>query len=166
MTKPLTTTDPSTPAALRTTIDPSILNDPFLMDDTLYMTDTFFMSDSFIVPEPPTETEPLITLREALTQQKRQIPCAALPKKQTLYTGWPAVEEVSIWTDFNVNNLNSSFGHVLDGPISQELLPLLQPKDLSSDVVINKTEDVLDLISWGDSLMQPTLWLAKEYLGL
>lgn len=107
------------------------------------------------------------TLRHVLSQQKPLVPCEMTAKRNIVNKKWPELgDSVTIWDDFNLVNLNESYGHVLDLAVPAQLLVGAQPDQALAGVVINRAEDINRLISWNDGLMRPTLQFAKSHLGL
>ncbi|KAI8633148.1 hypothetical protein F5Y19DRAFT_471407 [Xylariaceae sp. FL1651] len=107
------------------------------------------------------------TLRHVLSQQKPFIRCATTATKNTVYTKWPKLgKSVTIWDDFNLDNLNESYGHVLDFDVPERFLVGPPLGQALAGVVINTTEDICHLISWNDGLLRPSLQLAKSHLRL
>ncbi|KAM0548513.1 hypothetical protein ACHAPJ_009836 [Fusarium lateritium] len=108
-----------------------------------------------------------ITLRQILSQQKPAVACNMTSKRNTIGTSWPKLKgSVTIWEDFNFDNLNESYGHVLDFPIQQDPFVHPQVSEAFPNVAIEKDDDINHLISWNDRVMQPALRFAKSYLGL
>jgi hypothetical protein len=84
--------------------------------------------------------------------------------RNSTHPNWPELDDfVTIWDDFNLNDLNESYGHVLDLAVPERLLVGPQAEQAFAGVEINKDEDINHLISWNDGLMQPTLQFAKSH---
>ncbi|KAF4971197.1 hypothetical protein FSARC_1919 [Fusarium sarcochroum] len=97
-----------------------------------------------------------ITLRQMLSQQKPAVVCNMTSKRNTIGASWPKLDgSVTIWEDFNLNNLNESYGHVLDFPFQRELLVHPQASESLTNVAIENDDDINHLISWNDRVMQP-----------
>ncbi|CAM1502363.1 Fc.00g043470.m01.CDS01 [Cosmosporella sp. VM-42] len=110
---------------------------------------------------------PPTTLRRVLSQRKPLVRCNTTATRNSTSENWPKLEEcVKIWDDFNLSNLNESYGHVLDLPVPEQLLMAPQPGQAFAGIAINKAEDINHLISWNDGLMQPSLQFAKSHLRL
>jgi hypothetical protein len=107
------------------------------------------------------------TLRHVLSQEKPSVPCATELKYNSLNKGWPDLKGlITLWDDFNLNNLNESYGHVLDLAVPEQQLMGPRPDQAFAGVVIDHPDDINHLISWNDALMQPTLQFAKSHLRL
>jgi len=107
----------------------------------------------------------VITLRHVLTQRKPLVPCRSTANKNTIGRLWPEFHDgVTIWNDFNLANLNESYGHVLDFQVSEQMLADLRPDQALAGVVINRDEDLYHLICSNNAVMQPTLQFAKSHL--
>ena len=107
------------------------------------------------------------TLRLLLSQQKPHIRCTSTATRNSTYTNWPKLNtSVVIWDEFNLINLNESYGHVLDFAVPDRQLVCPQADQELAGVVIENTDDINHLISWNDGLMKRTLQFAKSHLGL
>ena len=113
----------------------------------------------------------ITTLRLALTQRKAAVPRAPNTKSIRNYGSrrWPPLERSSIrlWEEFNLSNLNRSYGHVLDYATSeQSLLTLPLPEQALVGIVMNSDNDVRNLTTWNHDLMKETLEFSKKQLDL
>ncbi len=112
------------------------------------------------------------TLRQALTQNKPFVPCYMAPGRNTVAPPqklgnetWPT-PAVTIWNEFNLTNLNESYGHILDSPTLEARLPYDCADQVLSGISIRRDKHVKHLIGWNNFLMQPALQLAKSQLNL
>ncbi|KAH0593290.1 hypothetical protein MHUMG1_09012 [Metarhizium humberi] len=109
-------------------------------------------------------TAPL-TLRHVLCQQKPTILCKSKLNRNSRSPAWPEVAAFTIWRDFNLENLNDSYGHILDA--DDLLYPLELPQvEVLQGVETEVDRDIGHLIAWNDALMQQTLLVAKTRLGI
>ncbi|EXU96876.1 hypothetical protein X797_009959 [Metarhizium robertsii] len=109
-------------------------------------------------------TAPL-TLRHVLCQQKPTILCKSKLNRNSRSLAWPEVAAFTIWRDFNLENLNDSYGHILDA--DDLLYPLELPQvEVLQGVETEVDRDIGHLIAWNDALMQQTLLVAKTRLGI
>ncbi|KAH7150217.1 hypothetical protein B0J13DRAFT_285591 [Dactylonectria estremocensis] len=107
------------------------------------------------------------SLRRALTQNKPPIQSYVTSTKNSINKDWPELPEgVTWWHDFNLANLNESYGHVLDIEVAADRLQVPHPDKELANVTIDKSESVDRLFAWNDGVMQPTLGFAKSFLGL
>lgn len=106
-----------------------------------------------------------ITLRHLLSQQKPYMPCTSTTTKNSSYENWPKLGSVAIWGEFNLTNLNDSYGHVLDTPLPAREDWLWVHGELAG-VVIQKTTDISHMIGWNDRMMAQTVQFAQSHLGL
>ncbi|KAG6040298.1 hypothetical protein E4U41_000983 [Claviceps citrina] len=109
-----------------------------------------------------------VTLRHVLTQQKPPLSCKAKYSRHSTRNDWPhlAMQSLAIWEEFNLNNLNESYGHVLDFPISDQLLVTPQADQALAGVAIDTDLDINRLISWNKTLIDPAIQFAKSHLNL
>ena len=110
------------------------------------------------------------TLRQALTQNKPFVPCDMAPGRNTAAPdpprpSWPD-PTITIWDEFNLANLNESYGHVLDTPVLEARLPFHRADQVLYGISIERERDIKHLIRWNDLLMQRALRLAKSHLEL
>ncbi|KAI0854851.1 hypothetical protein F4860DRAFT_520433 [Xylaria cubensis] len=72
-----------------------------------------------------------MTLRKALTQGK-----PSFSPTNSKNTKWPALETNNLvsWDAFNIQNLNASYGHILDSPIPEGELDVPNPNSVLSSV--------------------------------
>ncbi|KAG7292936.1 hypothetical protein NEMBOFW57_002981 [Staphylotrichum longicolle] len=104
------------------------------------------------------------TLRQVLTQQKLPVPCraSAAASRNTIGWTWPDLE-VAVWDEFNLANLNESYGHILALEVQR---PYPRADQLLQGLATNSAADVKELIGWNDGLLRPVLERAKSHLGL
>ncbi|KAG8417271.1 hypothetical protein J3459_012477 [Metarhizium acridum] len=105
------------------------------------------------------------TLRHVLCQQKPTIRYKSKLNRNSRNAFWPELDVVTIWRDFNLANLNESYGHILDADDPQHPLDLPQVEILQG-VETKVDRDIGHLIGWNDALMQQTLPVAKTRLGI
>lgn len=103
------------------------------------------------------------TLRQALTQAKCSVPCK-VKGRNTSGKGWPEFKEegevinnIDLWDAFTLQNLNESYGHVLDATIPEGELHVSDPGTAISIMEIKKPDDINHLIKWSDEVLCPTL---------
>ncbi|KAI0116471.1 hypothetical protein GGR51DRAFT_574775 [Nemania sp. FL0031] len=109
------------------------------------------------------------TLRHILTQQKPIFACKVGAGKNSKKETWPFLtnERVTIWEDFNLDNLNESYGHILDHSIPEHCLAVPSPGQvLDPDIKITKCGDINYLINWNNEVLGPALKFARERLNL
>ncbi|KAH7260588.1 hypothetical protein MRS44_009217 [Fusarium solani] len=108
------------------------------------------------------------TLRHVLTQEKPCVPCATEAGRNATYAGWPQLESsgISIWDEFNLTNLNASYGHILNVPIPEGLMDVPQADQVLAGVSLAKEEHLNYLIEGNDQILQKALRLAKSHLDL
>lgn len=114
----------------------------------------------------------MTTLRQALTQTKHSVPCK-IKARNTTGRDWPTLKDkkqlnlkVRAWDEFTIENLNASYGHILDLPIPFGTLAVPLPSTALRIVEIEKPEHVNHLIQWSDGVLVPTLEFARSKLGL
>ncbi|KAI1167141.1 hypothetical protein F5B18DRAFT_528510 [Nemania serpens] len=110
-----------------------------------------------------------MTLRKALTQAKPSIPSKLKPGANSRNNRWPEIDQKSIvsWNAFNLENLNASYGHILDKPIPEGQLDVPQANSVLSSVQeISTVRDINHLIMWSDRVLGPTFDFARKQLGL
>ncbi|KAJ4323205.1 hypothetical protein N0V84_004468 [Fusarium piperis] len=108
------------------------------------------------------------TLRHVLGQEKPRVPCATEPGRNAASVVWPQLQSsgISIWDDFNLANLNASYGHILDAPFPEGLVDVPRPEQVLAGVSLTKEEDLNYLIGWNDQILQKALRFAKSHLDL
>ncbi|KAI6084608.1 hypothetical protein F4821DRAFT_279999 [Hypoxylon rubiginosum] len=106
------------------------------------------------------------TLRHILSQPKPVVPCKSKAFKNSK-GDWPELRAagVSLWTDFNLNNLNESYGHVLDLQIPDDL-STPKPDQTFAALEVTSPIDINHLIKWNDEMINPTVDFARKYLNL
>lgn len=114
----------------------------------------------------------MTTLREALTQAKPSVGCS-VSGRNTKSTNWPGfrekgqlINDIRLWDAFNIDNLNESYGHILDAPIPQGELNVPDPRTSVTVVEIRRTEHVNELIKWNDDILGPTIEYGRHSLQL
>lgn len=112
------------------------------------------------------------TLRQALTEAKCSVPCK-VKGRNTSGKGWPEFKEegevinnIDLWDAFTLQNLNESYGHVLDATIPEGELHVSDPGTAISIMEIKKPDDINHLIKWSDEVLCPTLGHARKQLRL
>ena len=109
------------------------------------------------------------TARRLLTQRKPFIPCNTRAKKNTIGREWPELRtgySVVPWDEFNLLNLDESYGHVLDHEFQMALASGALPAETLTGFSVDKDKDINHLIGWHQSVIKPTLEFAKEHLEL
>ncbi|KAG5940772.1 hypothetical protein E4U53_007543 [Claviceps sorghi] len=103
-------------------------------------------------------TERTFTLRHLLTLPKPSLTSGKDSRKPSSGP-WPEIEDnLSIWEDFDLKNLNESYGHILDLPTGTSELPDAgQVLAGVTGVVIDSPKDVRLLIAWNSGIMERTL---------
>ncbi len=103
------------------------------------------------------------TLRRLLSQRKPQISCEMTNGRNSSSEKWPEVAGcITVWDEFNIENLGESYGHVLDSAVPAALPDASQ---ILSGITIKKSEDIYHLIAWNDRMLQLTLEAAKSLVG-
>ncbi|KAG5929321.1 hypothetical protein E4U42_006302 [Claviceps africana] len=109
-----------------------------------------------------------ITLRQVLTQAKPRPHCTWGKSRQrnTLNEIWPDLNTnpTAIWDEFNLENLNESYGHILDLSYPDQLSP--RADEILPYITLATSSDIHDLISWNNKLMAATVPFAMSQLGL
>ncbi|KAI1119728.1 hypothetical protein F5Y10DRAFT_273789 [Nemania abortiva] len=108
------------------------------------------------------------TLRRTLSQPKPLVPCKVKAGKNTRGR-WPKFESgnITVWDDFNLDNLNESYGHILDRDVPAQALAVPQPgRVLASTTEIACGNDINHLIMWSDEVIGPALDFSRELLNL
>ncbi|OAQ72507.1 hypothetical protein VFPPC_00464 [Pochonia chlamydosporia 170] len=104
------------------------------------------------------------TLRQILTQNKPLIASQTKPGRNTSNSEWPKLSNITLWKEFTLENLNDSYGHVLNSYFTAHQTPPV-PAELNR-VVIRSDKDVRGLIGWHDRVLRQTLGFAMEFLTL
>ncbi|OIW34338.1 hypothetical protein CONLIGDRAFT_688134 [Coniochaeta ligniaria NRRL 30616] len=109
----------------------------------------------------------ITTLRRVLTQLKPLVPCETKAYKNTRGR-WPNFggDTITVWNDFSLDNLNESYGHILDLQVAEQRLAVPQPDQMLAAIEIAKSDDVLHLLKWSDEVLWPTLNFAREHLNI
>ncbi|KAK3943686.1 hypothetical protein QBC46DRAFT_361700 [Diplogelasinospora grovesii] len=111
----------------------------------------------------------ITTLRRVLSQPKPFVPCKTKACKNTR-GAWPdfRADTITVWDDFNLDNLNESYGHILDLDVPEQRLaaPIEPGQVLAAAIEIAKPDDIRHLIRWNDKVIGPTLDFAREHLNL
>lgn len=112
----------------------------------------------------------MTTLRKALTQAKCSVPCK-IKSKNTVGADWPKISDewevrISAWDDFTIENLNASYGDILDQHIPEGELKVPNPNTALDPTKITKARDINRLIIWSDGVLGPTLEFARAKKGL
>lgn len=111
----------------------------------------------------------MTTLRRALTQAKSSVPCKMTSRKvrNTRALDWPKLGgKISFWDDFTLENLNESYGVLLDKPISDGKLEVPEPNVALATIEITKPEHINQLIRYSDGVLGPTFEFAREMLSV
>lgn len=107
------------------------------------------------------------TLRHFLTQEKPSVSCVVPYQRHVTKSEWPEIgseNQVSIWTDFNLDALNEEYGEFLDTSIPSDTLPLTL--QLGANISITNPSSIRHLIAWNDATMVPSLKFAKSHFEL
>ncbi|KAJ8121993.1 hypothetical protein O1611_g9958 [Lasiodiplodia mahajangana] len=110
-----------------------------------------------------------MTLRKALTQAKPSFPCKMRGSANTRDHNWPELRgnQIVSWDAFSIENLNASYGHILDSPIPEGQLDVPNPSSVFSSVQeIATPNDINHLIKWSDKVLGPTFEFARKKLEL
>lgn len=109
----------------------------------------------------------ITTLRRVLSQPKPLVPCKTKACKNTK-GAWPdfRADTITVWDDFNLDNLNESYGHILDLDVPEQRLAAPKPGQVLAAIEIAKPDDIRHLIRWNDKVIGPTLDFAREHLNL
>lgn len=94
---------------------------------------------------------------------------AVVSNKNTTNENWPEIQaNVTTWDEFNLANLNESYGHILDVsvPVDQLHPAPRRPEQAFRDVAMTGPHSVKHLIAWNDEITEPTLGFAKTRLGV
>jgi len=110
-----------------------------------------------------------VTLREFLTREKPSLVTSGRMRPSNSTKGvekWPDLEEshkVKPWSDFNLDVMNQSFGHILDTAVSPAgALRAREPHEVyPENTVITEIDDVLHLILWNKEVLEPALDFAR-----
>ncbi|CAK7231225.1 hypothetical protein SCUCBS95973_007839 [Sporothrix curviconia] len=107
-----------------------------------------------------------MTLRDALSRQKRSVICPKLPFLETKGL-WPTVSDrITLWASFNIDNLNESYGHVLDLPMPFGAFQALPSVDELHNISKSGVDGPRQLMAWTDAVVRPVLTYAKRHLRL
>ncbi|EPE07864.1 hypothetical protein F503_00586 [Ophiostoma piceae UAMH 11346] len=106
-----------------------------------------------------------ITLRDALVRHKPFIPCTARDTKNTKHGAWPT-PSIRVWSEFSLQTLNDSYGHVLDAVLPQHLVDALISPAMLNGITVQNDDGPQRLIGWDDATVVPLVKWAKQYLGL
>ncbi|KAG5979180.1 hypothetical protein E4U55_005471 [Claviceps digitariae] len=110
-----------------------------------------------------------LNLRSVLTQAKPLF-FRAWPEKissNTTNQRWPKLHEIdpiAIWDEFNLTNLNESYGHVLDISIQDGLAP--NAEQCLGNMTMAEARDINHLIMWNNAIIRATVPTAQWELGL
>ena len=121
----------------------------------------------------PTKLAQTVTLREFLTQEKPSLATSGrMRPANTKSSAWPKLDDnhgVKPWSEFNLDVLNQSFGHILDTPAPPDgSLRARTPQEVyAENAVIKKMDDIEHLILWNNEVLEPALNFARylEPLG-
>ncbi len=102
------------------------------------------------------------TLRLVLSQQKQDIPCHTPNNRNTTMKAWPELR-ATVWNEFNLANLNESYGYVRKSGSQLSLLhfdfrdravcfPEYPQRTIMTDIVIQSTS-----LSWKRGFRAPRL---------
>lgn len=112
-----------------------------------------------------------LTLRKALTQAKCSVPYR-VKGRNTRDPAWPGLDiydgadRINAWEEFTIENLNASYGHILDQTIPEGRLKVPETSQALGTVEITKPEHVNHLIEWSDGVVVPTLEFARGKLHI
>ncbi|KAI0004790.1 hypothetical protein F4779DRAFT_59627 [Xylariaceae sp. FL0662B] len=109
----------------------------------------------------------ITTLRRILSQPKPLVPCKINAWKNSRGR-WPEFrhDSITVWEDFNLDNLNESYSHVLDVRIPEQTLAVPKPHQVLDAVEITEHDDIKQLIRWNCDVIRPTLDFARAHLNL
>jgi hypothetical protein len=116
----------------------------------------------------PTKLAQTVTLREFLTQEKPSLVTSGRMRPTNSQAGvWPVLHDeygVKPWSEFNLDVLNQSFGHILDTAVPPDgSLRARAPQEVyPENAVIKKIEDIQHLILWNNELLEPALNFARN----
>lgn len=107
------------------------------------------------------------TLRHSLVQEKPAFRCASKNYGTTSVKSWPFLELVE-WQEFNLNELNNSYGHILNLPATGPHWDAPVPTAATElgNTAINIDQDILGLIGWNAKLLCTPLRFAKRSMSL
>ncbi|OAA61822.1 hypothetical protein SPI_04681 [Niveomyces insectorum RCEF 264] len=108
-----------------------------------------------------------MTLRFALSQVKPDVPCSSKPAPTYRRPDWPELN-VNVWSEFNLDTLNKSYGWVLDAPIAlvtHQPDEVITPAALAS-AVIQDGHVPNQLFAWNNIVLQQTCNDAKDALEI
>lgn len=106
-----------------------------------------------------------MTLRDALARQKPYIPCTATDTRNSKYSRWPQVTACH-WTEFSIQTLNDSYGHVLDTELPSDVVDTLVSPVVLDGITVEDDGGPQRLIGWDDMTVIPLVKWAKLHLGL
>lgn len=108
------------------------------------------------------------TLRSYLVQEKRPVACNTKSDNCTRDLRWKR-GRFAVWDDFNLFELNQSYGHLLDlvvdGPNWHMPPTIPYAPDEVGDITINKEKDINHLIIWNAKVLSTTVRFAKRVPG-
>lgn len=105
------------------------------------------------------------TLREALVRPKPFIPCTDSRTRNTKAPPWPK-PQFSLWSDFTIQTLEDSYGHVLDHVLDEDLTDNLPPTSDLNGITVQDDSGPLRLIGWTDATVMPLVKYGKAHLEL
>lgn len=110
---------------------------------------------------------PNITLRGILSQSKPRVRRKTKSSKNSR-GDWPEfpADTIAIWDDFNLDNLNESYGHVLDLDIPEQRPAPPNPHQVLTGIEVAKPDDIKHLIKWNYEVIDATLDFARKHLNL
>ncbi|EPE09536.1 hypothetical protein F503_07312 [Ophiostoma piceae UAMH 11346] len=109
----------------------------------------------------------LITLRDALARQKPSATCTMAPGPNTRKVSWPEFDDsVTLWSSFNIQCLNESYGSVLDLPLPAYVALDLPAVDELHAVDSGSDEGPRQMMAWTNSVVRPVLTFSKKHLEL
>ncbi|ERS98102.1 uncharacterized protein SPSK_06404 [Sporothrix schenckii 1099-18] len=106
------------------------------------------------------------TLRDALVRQKPFVPCTSRRTGNTKYAPWPE-PNIRVWSEFNIQTLNDSYGHVLDTALPRYLVDnLTTPADVFKNMTVSDDKAPLHFIGWNDATVMPLVKWSMQQMGL
>lgn len=106
------------------------------------------------------------TLRRLLTREKPAVP-STITSTNKSNGDWAKLKKTRarIWDEFNLDNLNKGFAHILDTQLPEELVQLPSPDTTLGGLTINVPHDLFRFTEHNNSVMKPCLNVAKFLLG-
>ncbi|KID82920.1 hypothetical protein MGU_09756 [Metarhizium guizhouense ARSEF 977] len=105
------------------------------------------------------------SLRAILTQAKPELSCKKYPASENTIGRWPILKHHGIaeWSEFNLESLNESYGHILNREVPGGILA---PDLPNNELKISGVPDIRRLIEWNRRVIDIAEKFTKESLGI